>query len=151
MMQKGQPTKLPITVVLVDDNPGFQAALARHLREFVFLSLVAVAGSGQEALALPASLNPDVVLLDIHLPDGSGLYLIGPLLQRWAPTKVIALSFDDYPRVREAALAAGATAFVSKINAADRLVPAIRKAIDGQAGGGSDTWKAAMDLPSGYW
>lgn len=129
-----------ITLVLVDDSVGFQAALADHLRSQVSLVLVGVAGSGREALALPPDPAPDIVLLDIHLPDQLGLHLIQPLLIKWPHTKVIILTFDDYPRMRRAALQAGATDYVSKMNAAELLVTAIHHAMsDSQRGSPDDS------------
>ena len=122
-------------LVLVDDSLGFQRAVAGYLAAQFLLELIGVAGSVVEALALADTLAPDVVLLDIHLPDGTGLNLIQPLLQKWPRSKVIMLTFDDYPRMRDAALAAGATAFVSKLNAAEQLLPAIEVALSNQNGG----------------
>jgi DNA-binding NarL/FixJ family response regulator len=119
----------PIEVVLVDDSPDFRGAVARRLAAVPKIALCAMSGSGEEALGLPASVEPDVVLLDLHLPDRFGIDLIGPLLAKWPRIKVIILTFDDYPRLQSAALEAGATAFVSKLNADDELVPAIFKAV----------------------
>jgi DNA-binding NarL/FixJ family response regulator len=118
-----------ITFVLVDDNRAFQGALAHFFGEMPSLSLVGVASSGQEALELPDSSNPDIVLLDLHLPDRFGLALFAPLRAKWPRTQVIVLTFADQPRFRAAALAAGATDFVSKISAADELLPAMLKAM----------------------
>jgi DNA-binding NarL/FixJ family response regulator len=121
--------------VLVDDNVGFQRAIAGHLAAQTYLLLIGVAGSAQEALALPSTLTPQIVLLDIHLPDQSGLSLIGPLLRKWPASKIIMLTFDDYPRMRQAAQKAGATDFISKVSAAEELVPAIDRAMNGSHGG----------------
>ena len=132
------PDKSCITLVLVDDSLGFQTALTNHLRAQAHLALVQVASSGREALALPPDPAPDIVLLDIHLPDQLGLHLIKPLLAKWPHSKVIILTFDDYPRMRQAALKAGATDFVSKLNAAEQLVAAIHHAMYNSHGGPPD-------------
>ena len=118
-----------VRLVVIDDNPGFKAALAAYLAGYQDLSLQAQAGSAQDVLALPATLDPDIVVLDIHLPDKFGLDLISPLLEKWPRAKIIVLTFDDYPRMRQRAIAAGAAAFISKIDAASQLEPAIRKAL----------------------
>jgi DNA-binding NarL/FixJ family response regulator len=125
-----------ITLVLVDDSQSFQVALKRYFSELLDISLVAVVSSGQEGLRLPDSLHPDIVLLDLHLPDRFGLTLIAPLRAKWPQTQVIVLTFADHPRHRAAALAAGATDFISKISAADDLLPAIHKAMQNSSGTG---------------
>jgi DNA-binding NarL/FixJ family response regulator len=130
-----EPASPAIRIVLVDDNIGFQRAIAGHLAAQTYLSLIGVAASGQEVLALPSTLAPQIVLLDIHLPDQSGLRLIEPLLRKWPGSKIIMLTFDDYPRMRQAALKAGATDFISKVNAPDELVPAIHRAMNDSHGG----------------
>ena len=125
-----------ITLVLVDDSRSFQLALEHYLSELSDFSFVAKAGSGQEALRLPDSLLPDIVLLDWQLPDRSGLTLIAPLREKWPQTKVIVLTFADGPQHRAAALAAGATNFVSKISAVDDLVPAMIEAMESSSNSG---------------
>lgn len=117
----------PITLVIVEDNTGFQNALIGHLDNTTNLSLLGVAHSGSEALQLPVSLDPDIVLLDLHLPDQFGLQLIQPLLRHWPRAKVIVLSVDDDPRLRQLAQTAGATDFVSKMDAAEQLVPTLER------------------------
>lgn len=147
-MSESAPKTSRVGLVLIDDNPGFQAALADHLSGYADLSLLAKVGSGGEVLALPAALEPDVVLLDMHLPDRFGLDLIAPLLEKWPRAKVIVLTFDDYPRMRQRAIAAGAAAFVSKIDAATELEPAIRNAL--RPSNGESPWQTETGTSSGY-
>jgi DNA-binding NarL/FixJ family response regulator len=118
-----------ITLVVVDDNPTFRSCLARMFRAEPDLLLLTSVATGQEALDLPAELRPDIVLLDVHLPDSFGISLIGPLIEHWPNCQVIVLTFEDTPAYCSAALAAGATDLVVKSRAAMDLVPSITKAM----------------------
>ena len=73
----------PIPLVLIEDNTGFKDALIGHLGSAGNVRLLGVAHSGDEALALPVALDPDIIVLDLHLPDQFGLQLIQPLLRHW--------------------------------------------------------------------
>ena len=125
-----------ITLVLVDDSRSYQLALERYLSELFNIVLVAKAATGHEALRFPDSLQPDIVVLDLYLPDRYGVTLIAPLREKWPQTRVIVLTFADDQQHRAAALAAGATGFVSKISAVDDLVPAIIKAMQSSSSSG---------------
>jgi DNA-binding NarL/FixJ family response regulator len=123
-----------VRLVLVDDNPTFRSCLARWLGERPDYTMVGMAETGGQALALPAALAPDVVLLDVHLQDRFGINLIAPLKALWPHTRVIMLTFEDSPQYYKVAQAEGAAGFVVKTNAERDLMPAI------------DTAMAASDL-----
>jgi DNA-binding NarL/FixJ family response regulator len=97
------------SVLLVDDHAGFRAE-ARATLETGWFDVIGEAASGVTALAQAADLRPDVVLLDIGLPDGSGLDLVEPLRVA-APTSVIVLissrQAGDYGARLPAAMADG--------------------------------------------
>jgi len=122
------PTK-PISVLLVDDNPIFLQIITDFLRNH-FRQEVAVVGaahSGQEAVRQVRQLQPQIVLLDLAMPDMSGLEVI-PLLQADLPAVgIIILTAHNFDGYRELALAAGADAFVPKAQASDLLWPVIRQ------------------------
>ena len=98
------------TVLIVDDQPAFRR-LARALLELDGFVVVGEAGAAGEALEAARRLGPDVVLLDVRLPDGSGVDL-ARLMRSWpAPPAVVLVSTADY------ALAAdecGAHGFIPK-------------------------------------
>jgi DNA-binding NarL/FixJ family response regulator len=94
------------------------------------LAIVAVTGSGRQALQLPDSLEPDILLLDLRLPGEHGLNLIAPLAGKWPLAKIIVLTFDDDDWHRKAALARGAADFVSKLNVDPDLISAIWTAVN---------------------
>ena len=125
------PKPAHIKLLLIEDSTPYQMAVATHLLLSERVAELCVARSGGEALRLPQRLEPDVVLLDIHLPDQSGLELIQPLLERWPRAKIIALSIDDYGPMRRAMLLAGACDFVSKMDAAETLMPALERCVHG--------------------
>ena len=124
----------PVSVLLVDDSPVFLRVAARFLRKEPRLVLIGVAGSGREALAQAAKLRPQVVLLDLAMPDLSGLEVI-PLLRASLPkAQIIALTFWEGSEYRLAALAAGADGFVSKLAMSSDLLPVVWQLMGLQAG-----------------
>jgi len=104
-----------LKVLLVDDHPGFISAAMRHLRRLPWLVIVGSAGNGIEAIARCEELRPDVVLMDLAMPEMGGLQATRLIkAQDNAPYIVIASHFDDGEH-REHAVRAGADAFVSKL------------------------------------
>jgi len=117
----------PISVLLVDDNPVFLSIAARFLRACDDLVVLGAADGGQEALAKAWRLRPQVVLLDLRMPDLPGLEVI-PLLRAILPqVGIVVLTLLDGNSYREAALAADADEFVSKAFMDTDLLPAIRR------------------------
>jgi DNA-binding NarL/FixJ family response regulator len=117
----------PISILLVDDNPSFLRIATRFLQEHDDVVVVGTAGGGEEALALAQDLQPDIVLIDLAMPDLSGLATI-PLLRIVLPeVGIIALTVLDTNGYRQAALAAGANDFVPKASLDTDLLSAIRR------------------------
>jgi two-component system, NarL family, response regulator len=117
------------SLLLVDDNPTFLRVLARFLEdqgEDDLHVLGSVVG-GRDALAQAERLKPDVILLDLEMPDVSGLDLL-PQLRKTLPDAIlVALTLMGADSFGQAALAAGADAFVSKASLEHDLVPVIRR------------------------
>jgi len=126
-----------IRVLLVDD----QAVVRRGLRVLFHLEpdleVVGEASSGTEALVLAQTLTPDVVLMDIQMPDMDGIQATAAMLRAAPKTRVVILSILDDAQTRGRAHAAGAVAFVEKRGATGTLLSAIRQAA-GQAGWSSE-------------
>ena len=119
----------PISVLIADDNPTFLRIVTRFLEEQSrkTVSVVATARGGEEALAQAEALRPQVVLIDLNMPGLSGLEAI-PRLRRALPDAgIIAVTLLDTDGYRQAALAAGADDFVSKMTLNTDLLPAIRR------------------------
>ena len=112
-----------VRLLLVDDHEGFINAAMRHLRRIDWLDIVGSAGNGIEAIAQCEALRPDVVLMDLAMPEMGGLQATRLIkAQDNPPYIVIASHFDDAEH-REHALRAGADAFVSKLSYIHDVVP----------------------------
>mgnify|MGYP006294140387 CR=1 FL=1 len=123
-----------ITVVVVDDHPVVRAGMREVLEAAADVRVVAEGASGTEALMLIDRLQPDVLLLDVRLPDLSGVEVTQRLQERGVDTAVLILSaFDDAPTVF-GVLERGAAGYVLKDEALETLVEAVRTAARG------DTW-----------
>jgi NarL family two-component system response regulator LiaR len=125
-----EPT--PIRVMLVDDHDMVRQGLAVFLQAFDDLQLVGEATNGSEALRLCAEHRPDVVLMDLVMPEMDGVAAIRAIRQSYPGIQIIALtSFKDEDLV-EAALQAGAIGYLLKNISINELAHAIRAARAGQ-------------------
>lgn len=116
-----------LKVLLVDDHAGFIAAAVRHLRRLPWLNLVGSAGNGIEAIAQCEVLRPDVVLMDLAMPEMGGLQATRLIKAQDAPPYIVIASHFDDGEHREHALRAGADAFVSKLAYIHDVVPLLEK------------------------
>jgi DNA-binding NarL/FixJ family response regulator len=116
-----------ISVLLVDDSPVFVSIARRFLHTDGDLIVVGQAGGGQEALARARDLRPQVVLLDLRMPDLPGLEVIPRLRAILPEVGIVVLTLLEGNGYREAALAAGADEFVAKAAMSADLLPAIRR------------------------
>lgn len=95
------------------------------------IEAVGEAPNGERALFEAVELKPDVVLMDLHMPEKGGIEGMPALLQALPTTKVLVLSMQDEPRYVRAAFAAGASGYVLKEAAESDLVAAIRQVAEG--------------------
>jgi DNA-binding NarL/FixJ family response regulator len=110
-------------VLVADDEPAVRRALRVLLKDWPNLEIVAEAADIEGVLAQVATACPDLLLLDWRLPDGAPGAVL-PILRRIAPALWV-IVFSARAEARDAALAAGADAFVSKVDPPDRLLAAI--------------------------
>lgn len=101
------------SVLIVDDHPGFRAA-ARRLLESEGYAVVGEAGDGATALAAVGELSPDVVLLDVQLPDIDGFEVAGRLTEAGAVAAVVLVSSRDGEDYGSLASDSGARGFIAK-------------------------------------
>lgn len=116
-----------IRVVLVDDQPVMRQAVSSWLGIEPDLSVIGEAESGEAAVILVPSLNPDVVLMDIDMPKMDGIAATAALHTAAPGSAIIILSMHDDSFLQIKAQQAGAAAFVSKHQALDELVQVIRR------------------------
>ena len=114
-----------IRLLLVDDHDAFLNAAERHLRRVEHVAIVGRGRNGIEAVALADELKPDLVVLDLAMPEMGGLQATRLIkAQDEPPFVVIASHFDDVEH-REHAQRAGADGFISKLNYIAELLPII--------------------------
>ncbi len=124
---------MAIKVLLVDDHRLVREALGDALRKEPELEIVGETGDAATAFECVRSLAPDVVVLDIGLPDQSGIEVARALKQRaGSDVKIVALSFHTDRRFVTAMLRAGASGYVTKSSSGTELVRAIRAVSTGQ-------------------
>ncbi len=117
---------MKIRVVLADDHRMVREALREVLTKVEDIEVVGEAGDGAEALAMATDLAPDVIVLDIGLPDQNGIEVATKLRDAGSEAKVVALSAFSDKRFITAMVKAGALAYITKGSAGTELVLAIR-------------------------
>jgi DNA-binding NarL/FixJ family response regulator len=118
-------------VVLVDDHGLFRSGVRGELGDSV--EIVGEAGSVAEAVPMIRELDPDVVLLDVHLPDGGGEAVIAGVSQARPGVKFLALSVSDAAEDVIGVIRAGARGYVTKTISGDELTSAVTRVADGDA------------------
>ncbi|MDJ0752557.1 MAG: response regulator transcription factor [Ardenticatenaceae bacterium] len=128
-MSKSQPIK----VMLVDDQSLFREGLRTLLSVWDDITVVGEAGNGQEALDRVATLQPDVILMDLRMPILDGVATTRRLQEIDTAAKVIVLTtFDDDEHVMDG-LRAGAVGYLLKDVSSEKLIEAIRAAANGDS------------------
>jgi DNA-binding NarL/FixJ family response regulator len=115
-----------ITVLVVDDHPGFRRAIDRALRRAPGLTLVGSARNGQEAIVMSVRLEPHVVVMDLAMPGVSGVEATRELMRQRRPPAVVALSGSR--ELMRDAIAAGACRALLKEGDLTELLTSIRVA-----------------------
>ncbi len=123
----------PIHVLLVDDHDMVRRGLATFLAVFDDLELVGEARSGAEAIRRCEEIQPDVVLMDLMMPDMDGPSATREIRQRWPRIQVIALTSFPEPEMLQRVLRAGAISYLLKNVSADALHDAIVAARAGRS------------------
>ena len=118
-------------VVLVDDHELFLAGVRSELGDAV--EVVGEAASVAEAVPLIKELDPDVVLLDVQMPDGGGAEVIRRVAPQRPGVRFLALSVSDAPEHVIAIIRAGARGYVTKTISGAELADAVRRIADGDA------------------
>ena len=123
----------PIRVMVVDDHTLFRRGLVEVLSEDDDIEVVGEAGDGKEAIVLAAEVLPDVVFMDLKLPDQNGIETTAYLTQRWPELKVLILTASEEPADLMRALGVGARGYILKNIRPREIVDALRQTYEGFA------------------
>jgi DNA-binding NarL/FixJ family response regulator len=119
-----------VRVLLADDHEAILARVRSILCED--FEVVSTVGNGRDAVTEVRRLDPDVLVMDISMPVLDGLQAASQLRRNRCRTKVVFLTVHEDQDYVDAALAAGASGYVTKSHITSDLVPAIREALDGR-------------------
>lgn len=123
-----------IRVILVDDHPVVRDGIRGLLEKAVNIELIAEASSGEEALQLCESTVPDILLLDMELPDMQGTEVAQQVLAKFPQVKILALSAHDDARYVRELLELGASGYLMKEEAPEAIEEAVRGIARGEKG-----------------
>jgi len=120
------------TILIVDDHPLVREGLKSILKPATEYEVVGQAGRAREALHLVKSLKPDLVLLDLSLPDKSGLEICREIRNISPPTRILIVSMHSKVDYIVKAFQAGAPGYMTKESATKRLLGGIARVLDGE-------------------
>jgi len=118
---------MAVTVLIVDDNAQLRALMREIVAEESDLHVVGEAADGVEAMRLIQELRPDIVLLDLVMPQVNGLEVLRWTKAEHPKIKVIIVTVHDEDAYRQAAEASGADAFLLKKTLGTVLLPTVRR------------------------
>src|SRR5438093_12517440 len=122
----------PVRVMVVDDSSSTRTMLREALSMDGSIEVVGEAGGGLEAVTRAGDLKPDVVLMDVRMPDMDGVTATKSIISESPATKIVALTWSDDPATVRDMLTAGAIGYVVKGGTIDELCSAIRRASSGE-------------------
>jgi DNA-binding NarL/FixJ family response regulator len=126
------PGAAPATVLIVDDHAFLRRGLTQIIDDLPEIAVCGEAAGVDETLGFLRDRRPDIVVLDISLPDGNGLELTKEIKSLWPEIKVLVSSMHDEALFAERALRAGALGYVSKSEDVDAFISALRCVREGR-------------------
>jgi len=120
------------TILIVDDHPLVREGLKSILRPAAEYEVIGQAGKARDALHLVKSLKPDLVLLDLSLPDKSGLEICREIRNISPPTRILVVSMHSKVDYIVKAFQAGATGYMTKESATERLLKGVELVLNGE-------------------
>lgn len=123
---------MTIRLLLVDDHAVVRSGLRMLLEHEADMEIVGEAATVQQTLALVAQFKPNLILMDIGLPDGSGIEATQAIKQTWPDVAVVALTIHEDEEYFFPMLQAGASGYVPKRAAPEELLTAVRTAARGE-------------------
>lgn len=119
-----------IKVLIVDDNAKFIHSVKKILSKEQNIEVIGEAREGHEAILKAKEFKPDIVLMDVRMPEMGGIEATRRISQIMPETKIIFLTIYDMEEYREAATAAGADDYILKKSMSEELIPAIIEAFE---------------------
>jgi DNA-binding NarL/FixJ family response regulator len=123
---------VPIRILIVDDHGILREGITELLNKHTVMQVVGTAADGKEAVAAAERLKPDVVVMDLVLPEINGIDASARILAARPQTRIVVLSARDSSEHVFQALRAGARAYVLKESASSELVHAVAAVFEGQ-------------------
>ena len=125
-------TAMPIRLMLADDHRMLREGLRRSMEDEGF-DVVGEAGDGDEAVSLAGQVQPDVVLMDVTMPDVDGVEATRRIRSQWPRIRVVMLTMHADKDVIASAIRAGASGYLVKDCSTDEIADAVRQAVDENA------------------
>jgi DNA-binding NarL/FixJ family response regulator len=122
-----------LTVLIADDHPLFRKGMNALLKSMPDIELIGEAKSGKEAIVMAMAQQPDVVLMDLQMPDGSGLAATRELSNNSPTIRILVITLFEDDESIFAALRAGARGYILKDADEDEMMRAIRAVGEGEA------------------
>lgn len=119
------------SILIIDDHPLFREGLKAIIERDSRFEVVGEAGNGREGLQLTKKLKPDMIIVDISLPDRSGIQLTGEIRTLLSTTRILIVSMHSKIDYIAEAFQAGATGYVVKESASERLVQGLESVAKG--------------------
>lgn len=126
------PTRAPIKVLIVDDHPMVADGIQSILESYDDISVVGTCNSARAAIDGLEGFDPDVILMDLNMPDMGGLTATEIVLERRPGTRILALSMHDSPEYIASALGHGAMGYILKDVPTDEIKAAIDAVMAGE-------------------
>lgn len=120
------------SILIIDDHPLFREGLKAIIERDARFEVVGEAGDGRQGLSMAKKLQPDLVMVDISLPDQNGLQLTREIRSLWPETRVLIVSMHSKIDHITEAFQAGATGYVVKDSASERLLNALETVSKGE-------------------
>ncbi|KJL20515.1 Transcriptional regulatory protein DegU [Microbacterium oxydans] len=120
-----------IRVVIVDDDPLVRSALSHFVSRDPEISVIAQAEDGLEAIATVEREQPDVVMMDVQMPEMDGIEATGVIAERWPHVRVLAVTTLDGSDTVLPMLSAGASGYLLKDSSAEDIVTGVREVHSG--------------------